>query len=514
MPVFGEELTFVLAILMVLVIFTGQQRGARACDAGYAPLVPSEPGSNCIPCNNGHYSSNAGFDRCASCAPGTFAGGTRATACTACEPGTFADHPASASCKACGPGTVSAAGSPTCIPCGAGTQPSTTIPGVCEPCPRGTAGALAALGTCVPCPPGSYSDATGLTRCIPCPLGTMQAGIGSESCEAVAHGGVTLAEGAASATEVRDCAELFHGATKVYPTDPRVWQLCAAVFDPSGPPRTQLQRDMYRAFVLGDTSPPRPQAPPTVAVPHGTLVAVLAFFPCILMVLGLIATVCKRPSCTCTRPQWTFGWQRRGRVVIDDDDTVPGAVAPDTSAVARVLHEHTDPPDARRTVSALGGEADMELPALESGVAPRSAGLGAPPASAARATARSARPLPPLPVSQATTAASGPRVEGKFDTDEEARAHVATARAAMAASEREARDRQNAEIADAHARQRVREREIFEIDRKVAEARREATRREALRQEQHAMLDSDAPSAIPSVNGSDEDDDEEEEVIG
>lgn len=130
------------------------------------------PGTKCIPCPAGYYTTSYG-----------------SKICTKCPRGYYCADP-TASPKPCPAGTFSNLeyGVVSCITCPDGSYTTSTASKTCKICPKGYYCADPAkspikcpIGTysnsnigqafCTPCPQGTYASTTGSVQCTPCPVG-------------------------------------------------------------------------------------------------------------------------------------------------------------------------------------------------------------------------------------------------------------------------------------------------------------------------------------------------------
>lgn len=122
-------------LLLLLGVVTAQETGSAdpSCDPGYVL-----DGSECVPCDAGHYWLNNTTPICLECFAGRYSVGQAVTVCTRCAVGTYANVSGSTECLPCEPGTYAAyQGTINCSVCAY----DTVSPGLVE-CPGPTVGSI------------------------------------------------------------------------------------------------------------------------------------------------------------------------------------------------------------------------------------------------------------------------------------------------------------------------------------------------------------------------------------
>jgi hypothetical protein len=207
------------------------------CPSGtYNPREGSNSSDACLPCEAGRVSAFSGSAQCSPCAAGTFS-------------------LSSTTCRGCPLGLASAAGSPACSACPAGT--AFVSEAQCSPCTAGNFSVSAANATCTPCAAGLFSAAGSATCSAECPAGSYAGA--SPYCLACPAGTQQPSLGATSVSVCADCAAGFFSA----PGSPNC--TACAVSKVSG----------VRAAVCGATCPdgtgvPSPSSSACLPCPVGT----------------------------------------------------------------------------------------------------------------------------------------------------------------------------------------------------------------------------------------------------
>ena len=190
---------------------------------GEDPAISHDHETDCISCDEGHFSEEVGFaGPCIECPAGFHTLWEIRSSCTPCTPGTYADSNAlhgESACTVCENGLYSTVeGSSACTFCGAGrhipgsktsnhdeeSDCQVCLPGMyteeqgaksCLNCPLGrflerhndvapNASMHAALSACLICPEGRYNEKPGLDRsCAKCAAGTFLSDNGADPLE-------------------------------------------------------------------------------------------------------------------------------------------------------------------------------------------------------------------------------------------------------------------------------------------------------------------------------------------
>ena len=137
----------------------------------------------CVTCPEGTFCS-IGVEVPTPCAPGTFNPTTNASTCTLCPAGLYQGTSGSTECLLCEPGSYCPLGSPTSLPCPAGTYGAS--PGLqsvvqCALCELGSFCGIGSA-TPTPCGPGTKADQLGQSNCTLCDTGTFSNTRGASAC--------------------------------------------------------------------------------------------------------------------------------------------------------------------------------------------------------------------------------------------------------------------------------------------------------------------------------------------
>ena len=212
-----EHRAIFVAAVMALSAPDASAPNCAECRAGFAD-GDSDPGTPCVHCQAGRFSSAVGATECegALCSPGSYAapGSTVASDCINCSAGLYdADTDPGTPCVECPSGTYAdAAGSTECIGegCWAGAYS-----------PHGSTSATAA--ECIDCRPGYFdSDTNPSTLCEVCPAGRFSAAAGAiAECPGICLPGNYSAPASTSVSDCVTCAAGFLSELQVIRTTPK-----------------------------------------------------------------------------------------------------------------------------------------------------------------------------------------------------------------------------------------------------------------------------------------------------
>ncbi len=149
---------------------TTSSAGSTSCDEG-CPAGTIAVSTSCVDCPEGKTSAS-GDEDCTDCNPGSYASAPGSSSCSLCQAGKSAPLSTSTNCTICPSGTYSSLGASSCTDCLPGYFSSEGAASCSDACPPGSYTEDAGSSECTLCPAGYYQDTEGSSSCIICPVQT------------------------------------------------------------------------------------------------------------------------------------------------------------------------------------------------------------------------------------------------------------------------------------------------------------------------------------------------------